>query len=800
MKSIFSIRSQAILFSIAFTLCITNPALAQLSGIDASQREAIEEYCVGCHNFDDYAGSLDLTSILAEEIPVHSETWEKVVRKLRAGMMPPPGQDRPEWDDYVALTQWLETEIDSSAILNPGTKTLHRLNRSEYANAIRDLLGLEIDPSIMLPPDTLARGFDNNAGSLSISSTLLEAYTTSAMQVSSMAFGYLNSPTEATYLPAGDTSQNQHLEGLPFGTRGGMLVRHTFPSEGDYTFVIKNHRAGTFMPGEQLEISIDGERVHLAAYTNLGRGRGEGGEGDMSVTLPVKAGSHILGVTFMATHLRPSFDVIKQFDRKSLENEILPGMQNHPIIGYLKIQGPFNAVPQVDSASIRKVFICTPLELDEEEPCAREILSTLAQRAYRRPLRDEDIAPLMAFYQSGRDAGSFQEAIELGVSRILSSPQFLVRTEQEPADMPEGEAYRITGLELASRLSFFLWSSIPDDELVDLAVRGQLSDPAVLENQVMRMLADSRSKSLVENFASQWFYLRNLPTTYPDGIYYPDWDDELRRSFQRETELLFKSIVDEDRSIIDLLDADYTFINERLAKHYGIDNIYGSHFRKVTLGPELDYRRGMLGQGSFLSVTYTQNFRTSPVKRGVWVLENLLGTPPPAPPANVPALEEAAGAAVISSLRDQMTLHRQNEPCATCHKMMDPIGFALENFDADGKWRTLEGHPRKWGGIAVPIDTSVVHWDGTPAEGPVDLREALLKYSPQFVRFATEKLMTYGLGRGVEYYDMPVIRSIVQAAEADDYRFSSLVLGIVNSAPFQMRTSIRENEEELAGN
>jgi len=766
---------------------------AQSATPDSLYLDNLNEYCVTCHNLDDYAGSLDLSLLLSEEIPLHAETWETVIRKLRAGMMPPPSEPRPEWLQYLSLTQWLENQIDQSAPVQPGTKTLHRLNRSEYANAIRDLLGLEIDPALFLPQDTLARGFDNMAGSLTLSPTLLEAYATAAIQIARTAIGYLDSPTEATYIPNGDTSQNQHLEGMPFGTRGGMQITHTFPADGNYNFMLKNHRVGTFIPGEQLELSIDGERVHLWEYSNLGRGRGEGGEGDLSVVVPVTAGTHVVGATFLATQYRPSFGIIKQYDRISLENEMLPGLYNHPVIGLFKIQGPFDATPPTNSPSMRKVFICQPLELAEEEPCARAILSRLTRQAYRRPVTQTDLEPIMAFYREGRASGNFQEGIELALARILTSPQFLVRAEQEPADLNPGDTYFVSNLELASRLSFFLWSSLPDDELITLASREQLSEPGILEQQVMRMLQDARANALVENFASQWFYLRNLPTTFPDGIFYPDWDDELRQGFRRETELLFESIIREDRSILDLLDADYTFVNERLAKHYGIPNIYGSHFRKVTLGPELDYRRGLLGQGSFLSITFTQNFRTSPVKRGVWVLENILGTPPPAPPANVPDLEET-GESQIRSLREQMTLHRQDPVCASCHKIMDGIGFALENFDADGKWREDESHPRKWGGIANPIDTSVALWDGTPINGTVELRNTLLRYSPQFARFAVEKLMTYGLGRGVEYYDMPQIRTIVNNAEAEDYRFSALVLGIVNSAPFRMRTKSSDTE------
>jgi len=783
-------------FHYCLLLLISPGVLMAQSLSTADAQTAIGDYCTACHNSDDYAGSLDL-SLLVQEAPAqHAETWERVIRKLRAGMMPPPGEKRPAPADYRALTEALETTIDATAVPNAGSKTLHRLNRAEYANAIRDLLALEIDASLLLPPDTLARGFDNMAGSLTLSSTLLEAYTSAALKVASLAAGYQGSPTEVTFLPPGDSSQTMQLPGQPHGTRGGMSVRYSFPADGLYTFVLQNLRVGTFISGEQLELSIDGERLHLFEYSNLGRGRGEGGEGDLNVQVPVKAGTHQVGVTFLASNYRPSFSLIKEFDRKSLENEILPGMHNHPEVGLLRIQGPFEATRPTDSPSLRRLYSCHPATLEEELPCAREILGRLAKLAWRRPVSDLDLVPLMEFWQAGRDEGSFEDGIELALARLLASPQFLVRTEREPANVPVGTAYRISDLELASRLSFFLWSSIPDETLLDVAVAGRLSDPTELAAQVRRMLADSRAAALVDNFAAQWFYLRNLPTTFPDGIYYPDWDDELRLAFAQETSLLFANIIQEDRPITELLDADYTFVNERLARHYGIPNIYGSHFRRVTLGPELDYRRGLLGQGSFLAVTYTQNFRTSPVKRGVWVLENLLGTPPPSPPANVPALEETGGDQPITSLREQMELHRQDPTCATCHRLMDGIGFALENFDADGKWRTLEGHPRKWDGRVAPIDTKVTLWDGTEVDGPAGLRSVLLRYSPQFVRFATEKLLTYGLGRGVEYYDMPVVRQIVRDAADDDYRFASLVLGVVQSMPFQQRVVLGDTTGE----
>jgi hypothetical protein len=759
------------------------------------QKAQLDEYCTDCHNSDDYAGSLDLTSYVDGELGENPEVWEKVIRKLRAGMMPPPGQPRPAFAAYTALTEQLEDAIDSTAEINPGALMLHRLNRVEYANAIRDLLALEIDTTSLLPADTSARGFDNNAGSLTISPTLLEAYATAAARVARMAVGYWSSPAESAYIASGDTSQNQQLEGMPFGTRGGMAVRHNFPADGEYTFHMQNFGVGNFIPGEKLELSIDGKQITVFDYTGVGLNTGMGGDRDgaLEITVPVSAGTHLVGATFIAQHYKPGLDTIKQYDRKSIENEPLPQLQYNPVVGLLKIMGPFNAERPKDSPSLRKVYTCHPANTDEEPGCAREILSTLARQAYRRPVNDADLEVLMSFYEVGRAQGSFEEGVEVGLRRLLVDPEFLVRVEHEPEELAVGKSYEISDLELASRLSFFLWSSIPDEQLITLASANKLGDPATLKQQVLRMIDDPRSDALVKNFAQQWLYLRNLPSTSPDGIYYPNWDNELRQGFQRETELLFESIVREDRSVTDLLDADYTFVNERLAKHYGMPNIYGSHFRRVTLGEEFDYRRGLLGQGSFLSVTFTQNFRTSPVKRGVWVLENILGTPPPEPPPNVPALEETdASAAEIKTLRDQLTMHRKEEPCATCHKIMDGIGFALANFDADASWRTMEGHPRKGDGSAYPIDATVELWDGTHATGPVELREALLKYSPQFVRFATEKLLTYGLGRGVEYYDMPVVRSIVANAKAEDYRFSALVLGIVNSPAFRMRVKQEE--------
>ncbi|MGB6947415.1 MAG: DUF1592 domain-containing protein [Bryobacteraceae bacterium] len=768
------------------------PASAQTA---ASERALLNQYCVVCHNDKLKTANFSLQNLDLSTAGDHPEIWEQVIRKLRAGMMPPPGMPRPPLAKYEQLRDWLEAEVDRKAAEHPdpGSVVLHRLNRTEYGNAIRDLLSLQVDVNSLLPPDDSARGFDNVAGSLTISPTLLEAYMTAATRISRMAVGYWKSPTAAAFIAPPDSSQDEHIEGLPFGTRGGMAVRHTFPSDGEYHFSVQNLGIGKFIPDQKLEFLIDNQLVATRDYKRVGLTANNAADhdGSIDVSVPVKAGSHLVGVTFVATNYRPSLDYIRQYERKSLEDNSIPQLEYYPAIGILRIQGPFNPKEPEDSASLRKVFVCHPAGETQENACAKDILTTLMRRAYRRPLTGADWEWVQTFYLEGRRAGTFRDGIELGLRRILASPSFLVRVEREPPNIPAGKPYRITDLELASRLSFLIWSSIPDDELLKVASEDKLHLTLVLEQQVRRMLADPKAEALVDNFGDQLLYLRNLPATSPDGVFYPDWDDELRKSFRRETELLLQSIIQEDRNVVDLLTANYTFLNERLAKHYGIPNIYGSEFRRVTLGPDLAYRRGLLGQGSVLSLTYVQNFRTSPVKRGVWVLENILGTPPPEPPPNVPPLEDSKGDNKIMTLREQMTVHRKNEPCASCHKLMDPIGFALENFDADGSYRTKQG-----GDGGVPLDTSAVLWDGTKVNGPIELREHLLHYSAQFVRMITEKLMTFALGRGVEYQDMPVIRSIVRKADRDDDRFVSILMGIVESAPFQMRT--KEVEEQVA--
>jgi hypothetical protein len=760
----------------------------EISGVSTTQARALlDRYCVTCHSDRVKTANLSLQSLDIAQVADHAEAWEKVIRKLRAGVMPPPGMPRPELAEYEGLRDWLEGEIDRPAAgrMSPGSVVLHRLNRTEYANAIRDLLDLRIDVATLLPPDDSANGFDNVAGSLTLSPTLLESYTTAAARIARAAVGDWKSPTEATYLTSGDASQNQRLEGMPFGTRGGIVARHSFPADGEYKFSIQNLGIGSFIPGEQLALIIDGERVHVWPYKGVGANVGmtADADGTLEVTVPVRAGSRLVGATFLATNYRPSLDIIRQYDRKSLENNTIPQLEYYPAIGFVRIQGPFNPQRTEESASRSRIFTCRPAAPAQEATCARQILTTLARRAYRRAPTAQEMTALLSFFDEGYKSGTFDDGIELGLRLVLASPQFLVRAEREPATVRAGQTYRISDLELASRLSFFLWSSIPDDELITAATQGRLSQPAVLEQQVRRMLKDPRADALVSNFGQQVLYLRNLPATSPDGIFYPNWDDELRQGFKREAELFFDSIIREDHNIVDLLTADYTFVNERLARQYGIPNVYGARFRRVTLPPELDYRRGLLGKGSVLSVAWTQNFRTSPVKRGAWVLENILGTPPPEPPPNVPALEEtkAEGGKPLT-LREQMTLHRSAPTCAGCHKIMDPIGFALENLDADAHWRAKQG-----GEGGIPIDAKVQLFDGQEVNGPTGLRNALMRYSPQFVRQFIERTMTYAVGRGVEYTDMPTIRAIARDAAKQDNRFSAIVLGVVRSPQFQMR-------------
>jgi hypothetical protein len=762
------------------------------SSPDLSEHKAVvQQYCVGCHNGRNRTADLALDSVDLANPAAHPEIWEKVVRKLRAGAMPPAGLPRPDEATYDSLASRLEAALDAAAAGRPhaGAPWLHRLNRNEYENAIRDLLAIEVDAASLLPAEDSAGGFDNNAGLLGVSPTLLERYLSAAARISALAVGdaTLIGPTSQTYMVRGDVSQDAHIEGLPLGTRGGLLAHHTFPMNGEY--VLKAELLQTnlgavrgLLEPHQIEFSVAGTRVFEASV---------GGDADnamsaanaadiiksldsrLTTRVTIAAGPRDVAVAFVRRTSATGGSRLQPFLRTTIDAGDHTGL---PHIASLTITGPFNPTGPGDTPSRRRIFTCRP-PVANETTCAKTILTTLGSRAYRRPITPVESDRLMALYRTGREQGGFEKGIEFGLRGILANPKFVYRAERDPATVAPGSTYRIDDYELASRLSFFLWSSIPDEELLSVAGRGRLRDAAVLEAQVRRMLADPRAQSLVTNFAGQWLQLRNLRSSSPDREAFPDFDDNLRRSFQRETELFFESIMREDRSVLDLLTADYTFVDERLAKHYGIKGVYGSHFRRVALAD--DARRGLLGQGSVLTITSHGN-RTSPVVRGKWVLDNLLGTPPPPPPPNVPPLDEGEGVAP-KAMRERMEQHRRSPACANCHKIMDPIGLALENFDAVGAWRTVDG--------GTPIDASGQLSDGTLIDGPVALRNALLRRREVFVGTMTEKLLTYALGRSADFSDMPTVRSIVREAGRHEYRWSSLVLGVVTSVPFQMRTA-----------
>jgi mono/diheme cytochrome c family protein len=769
---------------------------AAIASPDA-ERALIARYCLGCHSQNAKKAGMEpalritLDDLDTAHVEKNPEEWERVVRKVRAGMMPPSGLPRPDAATYEAMTAWLETQLDRHAVTHVPPPGLHRMNRTEYANAIRDLLALEIDPSKYLPSDDSTRGFDNIAGALSLSPALLESYVSAAAKISQMAMGRVTAATETVYRVPEDSSQELHIEGMPFRTRGGMKIEHEFPADGEYGFSLYPINKGNMdldtafgdIKGEKLDLLIDGERVKLfdwdkdVAHGNAVR------NGTDPVKVPLKAGRHTVIVTFIETTQVPGLDLNQHYMRSTIETGDLPGYNFFPQLGKVTISGPFDAKPATDSPSRRKIFACKPANASAETACAKQIVNTLARRAFRRPVANRDTELLMSFYQQGRNTsdnnGSFDQGIEMALNRILADPEFVFRKEVPPAGVKPGEKYRLSDIELASRLSFFLWSSIPDDQLLALAGQNKLHEPAVLEQQVKRMLADPRSDELVTNFAGQWLNLRGLQSQTPTVALFPDFDDSLRQALRTETEMFVDSVVHEDRPVTDLLDADYTFVNERLAKHYGMPDIYGSRFRRVNLGQEYAMRRGLLGKGSILAVS-SHPERTMPPIRGKTVMQIFLGVSPPNPPPNVPDLPKSAGTVhggVKPTMRQQLESHRKVEPCASCHKIMDPIGFSLENFDAIGRWRLTDN--------GSSIDAAGQLVDGTKLNGVASLRQALLKYSPQFVRVVTEKLMIYALGRGTEYYDMPLIRSIVRDAERNNYKFSSLVLGVVQSEPFQ---------------
>ena len=788
------------------TLALALPGQTTQVNSAEAERALIGRYCLGCHSQAAKKAGMepalritldDLDTAHVEKTP---EKWEAVVRKIRAGMMPPSGAPRPDAATYESMTVWLESELDRHAVTHLPPPGLHRMNRAEYANAIRDLLSLEIDPAKYLPGDDSTRGFDNIAGALTISPALLESYVSAAAKISRMAMGRATAPTETVYRVPEDASQEYHIEGMPFRTRGGMIIEHEFPADGEYGFSIYPINKGNMdlntafgdIRGEKLDLLIDGERVKLFNWDNdVARGNAVR-NGTTPLKVPLKAGRHTVIVTFLQTTQVPGLDLDQHFMRSTIETGDLPGYNFFPQLGKVTISGPFNAKPATDSPSRSKIFACKPANAAAETACARQIVNSLARRAFRRPVTTQDTELLLSFYQQGRNNGSFDQGIEMALNRILADPEFVFRKEVPPASVKPGEKYRLSDLELASRLSFFLWSSIPDDQLLTLASQNKLRDPAILEQQVKRMLVDPRSNELVSNFAGQWLNLRGLQSQSPTVSIFPDFDDNLRQSLRTETEMFVDSVVHEDRSVIDLMDGDYTFVNERLARHYGMTDIYGSRFRRVTLGPEYDMRRGLLGKGSILAVS-SHPERTMPPIRGKTVMAIFLGVTPPPPPPNVPDLPKQEGTVhggAKPTMRQQLEMHRKVEPCASCHKIMDPIGFSLENFDAIGRWRTTDG--------GNPIDAAGQLVDGSKLDGVASLRQALLKYSPQFVRVVTEKLMIYALGRGTEYYDMPLIRSIARDAERNKYKFSSLVLGVVKSEPFQTNMKSPEPAKPLA--
>jgi mono/diheme cytochrome c family protein len=742
---------------VAALLLVTAPAAAQDS------QAVVTRYCVTCHNARLKTGGLVLEGLQLAQAGQQPQTWEKVARKLRTGMMPPANAPRPDRATLDALASAVETTIDRAAATapNPGAPGLHRLNRTEYANAIRDLLALPVDASTLLPGDDSSEGFDNMATSLSVSPALMQAYVSAAAKISRLAVGDPTISTDLTtyQAPRGMTQATQR-EGMPLGTRGGLLVTHVFPLDAEYEFRIGRAGAGFFgLPAvgveDEVELTIDGVRVQT-----VGRTPPRGG-----IKLKVPAGPHAVGVA-----------VVRKANARGVD-DLFAELANTAGVNNLGINGPINATGPGDTPSRRRIFVCTPKTSAEEVPCARRILASLATHAMRRPVSEKDpsVDMLLGFYKSGHELRGFEAGIQYALARILVDPQFVYRFEKEPTGLKAGAVYRINDLELASRLSFFLWSSIPDDELLGLAAKNRLSDPTVLAQQTRRMLADPRADALVDNLAGQWLQLRQLDDV---SVGTKEFDGNLRYSFKRETELLFETIVHEDRSITDLLDADYTFVDERLARHYGIPNIRGSRFRRVELGDSP--RRGLLGQGSFLTVTSAGN-RTSPVKRGKWILENLLGAPVPSPPPGVETnLEKSVGhGATPTSVRQRLEQHRANPSCAACHAVMDPIGFSLEPFDLIGKLRdTDEG---------VPVNATGKLVDGTPLDGPGSLRKALLDRREAFVATAAEKLLTYALGRRIEYHDMPAVRAIARDAAGDGNRFSTLVTGIVKSTPFQYR-------------
>jgi hypothetical protein len=754
--------------------------------------DLVKQYCAGCHSEKGRAGGLSLASFDAAHADQNADVTEKLIRKLRLGMMPPPGVRRPEPEILNAFVTSLETRVDATAVLHPtpGRRTFQRLNRAEYQRSVHDLLDLDVDVNAFLPPDTLSAGFDNVADVQTFSPTLMEGYLRAASRIASLAAGDRNATaSEATYKVPRTQSQMHHIDGTPWGTRGGLSIVHTFPADGDYSFRIMLHGTPTGQlfgsvasRNEQLEVSINGERVALLDVDYKITETDKNGLNLLTPRIHIKAGPQHIAAAFIERSEGPIDDLVSPIDYTLSDTEYgdNAGITALPHIRDFSITGPFKVTGVSDTPSRRRIFICRPTAAADEIPCARKIIQNLASEAYRRPAANEDVESLMEFYGQGRKARDFEAGIKTALQALLASPKFVFRFESEPATARPGQTYRLSDLDLASRLSFFLWQSVPDAELQKVAGSGTLKAPGVLEKQVRRMLADPRADSLSTRFASQWLRLQDVEKIHPDALLFPSFDNGLAESYKRETELFFNSIVREDRNVLDLLTADFTYVNERTARVYRLPNIIGEEFRRVTVPDE---RRGLLGQGSILMQTSVAD-RTSAVQRGKWIMEVLLGSPPPPPPPNVPLLEDTKGVAESGKMlttRERMEEHRKNPACTSCHKVIDPLGLALENFDVVGAWRIKDN--------GAPVDANGVLYDGTKLAGPADLRQALLNHSDAVIRNFTDNLMAYAIGRRLEYYDQPTIRAIAKKAAQNGNRFSSYVLGIVNSAAFQMSTA-----------
>jgi mono/diheme cytochrome c family protein len=753
----------------------------------AAQTELVTTYCATCHSERAKAGGLSLANFNAVRTQEQPEVVEKMIRKLRAGMMPPAGAKRPEAGALAALTTALEGRMDETASVhpNPGWRPFQRLNRAEYASAVTALLRIDVDVTTLLPPDTISHGFDNVADAQRFSPTLMEGYLRAAGRIATLALGDPTSaPTEATYKVPRTQSQMEHIAGAPIGTRGGVSLIHVFPADGDYSFRAMLHSIptgqlyGSIVRGEKLEVSIDGKRVALLDINHQMSEQDENGMNLQSPRVHVTAGPHRVSAAFLRQFEAPVDDILAPQDYTLADSQIGSGfgITTLPHVRDFAISGPFNVTGVSDTVSRRTVFSCRPTTAAEEAGCAAEILRRLATQAYREPASTDDVKALLSFYDRGRRDADFEAGIRAALEALLASPRFVFRLEQPPASARVGDTFAVADLDLASRLSFFVWGTVPDAELVRAASTGGLKTPAGLETQVRRMLADSKSEALATRFAHQWLRLQDVEKIRPDALLFPYWDHTLAENLVRETELFFDSLVRDDRSILDLLAADYTFVNERVARHYGFPNVMGQDFRRVAVPDE---RRGILGQASVLLLTSVAD-RTSPVQRGKWVMEVLLGSPPPAPPPNVPLLEETGGArgGRVLSVRERMEEHRKNPACTSCHKVIDPLGLALENFDATGKWRIKDGD--------VAVDAVGELYDGTKMSGPAGLRNALLKHQDAFLLSFTEHLMTYALGRRVEPFDMAAVRRVIRDAGTQDLKLSAFVLGVVNTPAFRM--------------